>query len=66
MPKNGSPFLQTPIEPFVVEGGLTVEQLLARMERISFQGRNLATAYRIWHRATAAPGSGSPDGVPGV
>jgi deoxyhypusine synthase len=45
-----SRFLQTPIEPFVVEGGLTADGVLARMERISFQGRNLARAYRIWHR----------------
>src|SRR5712691_13266096 len=50
MPKKRSPFLQTPIEPFVVEEGLTAEQLLSRMERISFQGRNLATAHRIWQK----------------
>src|SRR3989338_266745 len=48
--KKKSRFLQTPIEPFVVEGGLTADQLIARMERISFQGRNLATAHRIWHK----------------
>src|SRR3954465_1875161 len=48
--KKKSRFLQTPIEPFVVEGGLTADQILARMERISFQGRNLATAHRIWQR----------------
>jgi deoxyhypusine synthase len=29
---------------------LTADQLLARMERISFQGRNLAGAHRIWQR----------------
>ena len=45
-----SRFLHTPIEPFTVEGGLGADEILARMERISFQGRNLATAYRIWHR----------------
>src|SRR5881628_12504 len=45
-----SRFLQTPIEPFVVEAGLTADQILVRMERISFQGRNLATAHRIWQR----------------
>lgn len=50
MAKKPSPFLQTPIEPFAVEAGLTVEELLQRMERISFQGRNLATAHRIWRR----------------
>ena len=48
--KKKSRFLQTPIEPFTVEGGLTADQILARMERISFQGRNLATAHRIWRR----------------
>src|SRR5712671_455575 len=48
--KKKSRFLQTPIEPFAVEAGLTADQLLARMERISFQGRNLATAHRIWQK----------------
>src|SRR3954447_16900410 len=48
--KKKSRFLQTPIEPFAVEEGLTAEALLARMERISFQGRNLATAHRIWQK----------------
>jgi len=47
MPKK-SRFLHTPVEPFAIEAGLTVDQVLARMERISFQGRNLATAHRIW------------------
>jgi deoxyhypusine synthase len=46
--KKKSPFLQTPIEPFTVERGLKAEELVERMERISFQGRNLATAHRIW------------------
>jgi deoxyhypusine synthase len=48
--KKKSRFLQTPIEPFVVEAGLTADQVIARMERISFQGRNLATAHAIWHK----------------
>ena len=46
--KKKSRFLQTPIEPFMVESGLKAEELVGRMERISFQGRNLATAHRIW------------------
>src|ERR1700752_3638616 len=50
MAKKHSRFLQTPIEPFAVEAGLTADQILARMERISFQGRNLATAHRIWQK----------------
>src|SRR5713101_2125356 len=48
--KKKSRFLQTPIEPFAVEGGLTADEILSRMERISFQGRNLATAHRIWQK----------------
>jgi deoxyhypusine synthase len=48
--KKKSRFLKTPVEPFVVEPGLTPEELLHRMERISFQGRNLATAHRIWRK----------------
>ena len=43
-------FLRTPIEPFAVEPDLTAEEILSRMERISFQGRNLATAHRIWRK----------------
>ena len=48
MPDNR--FLKTPIEPFRVEPGLTPEEVLTRMERISFQGRNLAAAHRTWQR----------------
>src|SRR6476661_6544502 len=48
--KKKSRFLQTPVEPFVVESGLTADDILSRMERISFQGRNLATAHRVWQR----------------
>jgi deoxyhypusine synthase len=43
-------FLTTPVEPFRVEANLSAEEVLARMERISFQGRNLASAHRIWQR----------------
>src|SRR5215470_12086507 len=45
-----SRFLRTPIAPFAVEAGLSADALLERMERISFQGRNLATARRIWEK----------------
>src|SRR5947209_5443092 len=51
--KKKSRFLQTPVEPFAVEGGLTADQVLLRMERISFQGRNLATARRVWEKMLA-------------
>src|SRR5882672_12438227 len=43
-----SRFLHTPVEPFVVDAALTADQILSRMERISFQGRNLGTAHRVW------------------
>jgi deoxyhypusine synthase len=48
--KKKSRFLQTPIEPFAVEENLTADEILTRMERISFQGRNLAIAHRIWQK----------------
>jgi deoxyhypusine synthase len=48
--KKKSRFLQTPIEPFAVEPGLTADEVLARLERISFQGRNLGTARRVWEK----------------
>src|SRR5256885_3700547 len=48
--KKKSRFLQPPVEPFAVEGGLGADQILLRMEKISFQGRNLATAHRIWQK----------------
>src|SRR5207302_5528107 len=31
-----------------VGAGLTADEVLSRMERISFQGRNLATARHVW------------------
>jgi deoxyhypusine synthase len=48
--KKKSRFLQSPVEPFVVEPGLTADEILSRLERISFQGRNLGTAHRIWRK----------------
>jgi deoxyhypusine synthase len=47
---NKSRFLRVPVEPFVVEKDLGANEVLARMERISFQGRSLATAHGIWQR----------------
>nr|MBA3297109.1 deoxyhypusine synthase family protein [Acidobacteriota bacterium] len=47
-------FLRVPVEPFAVEPGLGTDEVLARMERISFQGRNLATARRIWEKMLGA------------
>jgi deoxyhypusine synthase len=48
--KKKSRFLQTPIAPFAVEAGMSAVDVVSRMERISFQGRNLATARRIWEK----------------
>src|ERR671925_1715597 len=48
--KTKSRFLRAPVEPFAIEPGLEADEVLARMERISFQGRNLATARRIWEK----------------
>ena len=48
-----SRFLEVPVEPFEIEPGAPAHELLRRMERISFQGRNLATAHRIWQRMLA-------------
>ena len=49
MPQK-SRYLRVPVEPFVVETGLAADEILARMERISFQGRNVAAARRIWEK----------------
>src|SRR5262252_2870644 len=48
--KKKSRFLKTPIQPFAVEAGLSADEVVARLERISFQGRNLATARRVWEK----------------
>jgi deoxyhypusine synthase len=45
-----SRFLNVPVEPFLVDGSLTAGQILERMARISFQGRNLGAAYHAWLR----------------
>ncbi len=43
-------FLRSPVQPFEATTPQSTDDLLARMEQISFQGRNLATARRIWER----------------
>ncbi|RZP29042.1 deoxyhypusine synthase [bacterium] len=43
-------FLRSPVRPFEATTPQSTDDLLARMEQISFQGRNLATARRIWER----------------
>ena len=50
---NKSRFLRVPVEPFTVEPGLGADEVLSKMERISFQGRSVATARRIWEKMLA-------------
>ena len=52
--KTKSRFLRAPVEPFTVQADAAAGDLLARMEKISFQGRNLATARRIWEKMLGA------------
>ena len=47
-PKKSS-LLNFPIKPFIVEPNLDADEILKRMERISFQGRNLAIARKVWN-----------------
>jgi deoxyhypusine synthase len=54
MGRRKSRFLRKPVEPFTVEPGLSAEAVVDRMERISFQGRNLASARRIWEKMLAS------------
>ena len=57
MTKRRSPakdsFLRAPVQPIEATTPQSTDDLLTRMERISFQGRNLATARRIWERMIA-------------
>ena len=58
MPKADPPgsktrFLDVPVEPFEAVAGAPAEEILRRMERISFQGRNLAVAHRVWRKMLA-------------
>src|SRR5918996_6378933 len=48
--KKRSRFLQVPIEPFTVDAEVKADELLEKMERISFQGRSLGTAHRVWQK----------------
>ena len=53
MTSRKSRLLNVPVEPFTVEPGLPAEEILRRMERISFQGRNLARAHQVWRQMLA-------------
>src|SRR5213595_3212479 len=48
--KKRSRFLQVPIEPFTIEPDLKADAILEKMERISFQGRSLGVAHRVWQK----------------
>ncbi len=50
---NNSRFLRVPVVPFEVAPNMSADEILARMERVSFQGRNLAAARRIWEKMLA-------------
>ncbi|HWB16546.1 MAG TPA: deoxyhypusine synthase family protein [Vicinamibacterales bacterium] len=54
MGRRKSRFLRRPVEPFVVESGLSADAVVDRLERISFQGRNLGRARRIWEQMLAS------------
>jgi deoxyhypusine synthase len=54
MSRRKSRFLRKPVEPFAVAAGLSADEVLTKMERVSFQGRNLATARRIWEKMLAS------------
>ena len=49
-----SRFLRVPVEPFELAPNLSADDVLTRMERVSFQGRSLATARRIWEKMLGA------------
>lgn len=46
-------YLQEPTRPIELEPGMTTDELLARMEAVSFQARQLGRAARVWERALA-------------
>jgi len=45
--------LSTPTRPLKIDGRKSVSALLEKMQGISFQGRNLATAYQVWKKMLA-------------
>jgi deoxyhypusine synthase len=45
-----------PTDPIVIEPGMTTDDLLRRMEKISFQGRQIARAANVWETALKSDG----------
>jgi deoxyhypusine synthase len=41
-------YLKEPVEPFQVDSNAAISDILRRMGKISFQGRNFSMAYQIW------------------
>jgi deoxyhypusine synthase len=48
--------MRHPTAPIVIESGMTTDELLRRMEKISFQGRQLARAAKVWETALKSEG----------
>lgn len=49
-------YTRHPTDPIVIEPGMTTDELLRRMEKISFQGRQLARAAKVWETALQSGG----------
>ena len=49
-------YMHHPTEPIVIEPGMTTDALLRKMEKISFQGRQLARAAAVWETALESDG----------
>jgi len=47
---NKEMFLHDPVKPFIIDPKSSVSDILDRMGKISFQGRNLSSAYQIWEK----------------
>tara|TARA_B100001123_G_scaffold259857_2_gene289497 strand:- start:7863 stop:8942 length:1080 start_codon:yes stop_codon:yes gene_type:complete len=48
-----STFLKNPVKPFIMQPSQSATEILEQMEQISFQGRNLGIAHRVWQRMVA-------------
>jgi len=49
-------YMSHPTDPILIEPGMTTDDLLRRMEQISFQGRQLARAAKVWETALKSDG----------
>jgi deoxyhypusine synthase len=54
MGRPRSRYLRKPVEPFAVTPTLSLDDVVSRMERVSFQGRNLGVARRVWEKMLAS------------